>query len=77
MVTRDHPPLKGCASFMKQVIQTLKRTDAEKRIPVLRLEIDYELVTLHDAMVNKNVEEMKQSKLRLEKLRQELLRLEA
>lgn len=62
---------------MKQVIQTLKRTDAEKRIPVLRLEIDYELVTLHDAMVSKDAEEMKQCKERLEKLRQELLRLEA
>jgi len=62
---------------MKQVIQTLKRTDAEKRIPVLRLEIDYELLTLHDAMVNKNAEEIKLCKQRLEKLRQELLRLEA
>ncbi|MGV3488871.1 MAG: hypothetical protein ACO1OC_09835 [Tuberibacillus sp.] len=62
---------------MKQVIQTLKRTDAEKRIPVLRLEIDYELLTLYDAMESNNTEEIKLCKQRLEKLRQELIRLEA
>ncbi|GGE40950.1 hypothetical protein GCM10011391_19620 [Pullulanibacillus camelliae] len=62
---------------MKQVIQTLKRTDAEKRIPVLRLEIDYELATLHDAMVNQDANETKACKERLTKLRQELIRLEA
>ncbi|WP_077614444.1 hypothetical protein [Caenibacillus caldisaponilyticus] len=62
---------------MKQVIQTLKRTDAERRIPVLRLEIDYELATLHEAMVNENLEEIEAAKQRLERLRQEMLRLEA
>ena len=36
---------------MRQVINALKRTDAEKRIPVLRLELDYELATLYDAMM--------------------------
>ncbi|WP_027725558.1 hypothetical protein [Tuberibacillus calidus] len=61
---------------MKQVIQTLKRTDAEKRIPVLRMEIDYELLTLYDAMESNNIEQIEQCKQRLEKLRQELLRLE-
>ncbi|TCP30516.1 hypothetical protein EV207_10545 [Scopulibacillus darangshiensis] len=62
---------------MKQVIQTLKRTDAEKRIPVVRMEIDYELATLHDAMIEDNAAEIKACKVRLEKLRQEMLRLEA
>ncbi|RBW69406.1 hypothetical protein [Bacillus taeanensis] len=62
---------------MKQVIQTLKRTDAEKRIPVLRLEVDYELATLHDAMIAEDIETMNLTKKRLEKLRQELIRLEA
>ncbi|MBU8906739.1 hypothetical protein [Desertibacillus haloalkaliphilus] len=61
---------------MEQVIQTFKRTDGEKRVPVLRLEIDYELVTLHDAMLEENLEEMNASKERLEKLRQELIQLE-
>ncbi|TLS37685.1 hypothetical protein [Pseudalkalibacillus caeni] len=62
---------------MKQVIQSLKRTEAEKRIPVLKLEIDYELATLHDAMLAKNKSEMDISKKKLEKLRQEMLQLEA
>lgn len=62
---------------MKQVIQTLKRRDAENRIPVIRLEIDYELVTLHDAMLAKDKEAARQTKERLEELRQELVRLEA
>lgn len=62
---------------MKQVIQTLKRRDGEQRIPVVRLEIDYELATLHDAMLQHNTKEMESCKIRLEKLRQELIRLEA
>ncbi|MCF6136953.1 hypothetical protein [Pseudalkalibacillus berkeleyi] len=61
---------------MKQVIQTLKNTEAERRIPVLRLEIDYELATLHDALVEKNPEQIKRSKKKLERLRQEMLQLE-
>ncbi|WP_017727144.1 hypothetical protein [Halalkalibacterium ligniniphilum] len=62
---------------MEQVIQTFKRKDGEKRIPVLRLEIDYELMTLHDAMLAEDLETMNSSKRRLEKFRQELIRLEA
>ncbi|HEX7066224.1 MAG TPA: hypothetical protein VF199_14245 [Bacillales bacterium] len=62
---------------MKQVIRTLKRRDAERRIPVVRLEIDYELVTLHDAMLSEDTEAIGQSKDKLEELRQELIRLEA
>ncbi|QQK80658.1 hypothetical protein HUG20_12620 [Salicibibacter cibi] len=62
---------------MEQVIQALKRTDAEERIPVLLLEIDYELVTLHDAMEGHDEEGKVQTKQRLKQLRQELIRLEA
>jgi hypothetical protein len=62
---------------MEQVIQTLKRNDAEKRIPVLRLEIDYELATLHDAMIAKNEHIINECKEKLEELRQEMFRLEA
>ena len=62
---------------MKQVIQSLKRTDAEERIPVLWLELDYELATLHDAMMSNDEEQIRASKQKLETLRQELLRLEA
>ncbi|KQL40350.1 MULTISPECIES: hypothetical protein [Bacillaceae] len=62
---------------MRQVINALKRTDAEKRIPVLRLELDYELATLFDAMTVNDNEAMIESKKKLELLRLELIRLEA
>lgn len=62
---------------MRQVINALKRTDAEKRIPVLRLELDYELATLFDAMTLQDNEAINESKKKLELLRLELLRLEA
>ena len=43
---------------MRQVINALKRTDAEKRIPVLRLELDYELAT-YDAMMEDDKQKKK------------------
>ncbi|WP_257350607.1 hypothetical protein [Pseudalkalibacillus decolorationis] len=60
---------------MKQVIQTLKKNEAERRIPVLRLEIDYELATLHEALSTKNPEQINRSKKKLERFRQEMLQL--
>lgn len=62
---------------MEQVIRTFKKTNGEKRIAVLRLEIDYELATLHDAIIEGNSEKIKKCKKNLEKFRIELLRLEA
>ncbi|KZE63359.1 hypothetical protein AWM68_15190 [Fictibacillus phosphorivorans] len=62
---------------MKQVMNTLKRTDAERRIPVLKLEIDYELATLFDALKLKDQKQINESKRKLERLRLELVRLEA
>jgi hypothetical protein len=62
---------------MKQVLNDLKRTEAEKRIPVLRLEVDYELATLYDAMIIKDAKKIAECKRKLEKLRLEMIRLEA
>ncbi|OEH93898.1 hypothetical protein [Bacillus solimangrovi] len=62
---------------MKQVMDVYKRTDAEKRIPVLRLEIDYELATLYEALSTENEEQIKKSKEKLERYRREMIRLEA
>ncbi|HHW38237.1 MAG TPA: hypothetical protein GXX18_13535 [Bacillales bacterium] len=62
---------------MKQVVRVIKRNEAEKRLPVLRLEIDYELATLYDAMVVNDETQIKKSKLILEQFRQEMLRLKA
>ncbi|GLB60356.1 hypothetical protein [Cytobacillus sp. NCCP-133] len=63
---------------MKQLMNTVKKKAGEReRTAVLRLELDYELSTLFDAMNEKNEDLKKQSKLKLEKIRQELLRLKA
>jgi hypothetical protein len=62
---------------MKQVMNTFKRNDGERRIAVLRLELDYELATLYDAMKENDDEKKSRCKQKLEKLRQEMIRLEA
>ena len=62
---------------MEKVIQTLRRKDGENRIPVLKLEIDYELQTLYDAIVAEEPFQVEESKSKLSELRNEWLRLEA
>lgn len=62
--------------MVKFVMETLRIKEAQERLPVIRMEIDYELVTLHDAMqANDNVEIIK-SKERLKQLRGQLLEIE-
>ncbi len=68
---------KACSVTMDQVIAALKRRDAEERIPVLRLEMDYELSTLYDAILENDTEQIEKSKELLRKLRREMLLLEA
>jgi hypothetical protein len=58
---------------MKQAIVSLR---IEQRIPVLRLELDYALAELYEAMQYKNTVEMENIKLKLEELQQEMLILE-
>ncbi|GAA4715298.1 hypothetical protein [Brevibacillus fulvus] len=67
---------KACNVTMDQVIAALKRKDAEERIPVLRYELDYELATLYDALLEEDKAQIKRSKERLKKLRREMLLLE-
>ncbi|GIN61372.1 hypothetical protein J27TS8_13650 [Robertmurraya siralis] len=63
---------------MKQLMNTLKKRDLEKeRKAVLRLELDYELLTLFDAMAEDNDDQKEKSKQKLERIRAELLRLKA
>ncbi|MDG5789472.1 hypothetical protein QA612_18600 [Evansella sp. AB-P1] len=62
---------------MEKVIQTLKRKDGEKRIPVLKLELDYELLTLFDALQKDDNEQIVKSKKKLAELRNEWILLEA
>ena len=59
-------------------MNTVKNKAGEReRTAVLRLELDYELATLFDAMNDKNEDLQLKSKQKLEKIRQELLRLKA
>lgn len=64
--------------MMKQLINsTRKRNDERQRTAVLRLEMNYELATLYDAMNNSDKPKMKECKQTLERIRQELVRLKA
>jgi hypothetical protein len=63
---------------MKQLMNTsLKKSSEKERTAVLRLEMDYELATLFEAIEEKNEKKMKECKQKLEKIRQELVRLKA
>jgi hypothetical protein len=63
---------------LKQVISTTRKKDGDKeRTAVLRLEMDYELSTLFDAMLEWDVEKIVECKQKLEKIRLELIRLKA
>ncbi|MCF6093545.1 hypothetical protein L1765_06030 [Microaerobacter geothermalis] len=68
---------KGCTVTMEQMVEAFKREDAEQRIPVLRMEIDYELATLHEALMKEDQETISRCKERLKELRMEMLLLEA
>ncbi|MEQ2526038.1 hypothetical protein EKG37_09555 [Robertmurraya yapensis] len=63
---------------MKQLMNSLTKKDPEKeRKAMLRLEMDYELLTLFDAMTDNNETQKIKSKAKLEKIRTELLKLKA
>lgn len=64
---------------MKQVMnQAMKAKEVEKhRKAVLRMEMDYELATLFEAIEEDNDQKKKQCKQKLERIRNELLRLKA
>lgn len=58
------------------MIQAFRSKRAEERIPVLRLELDYELAVLHDALQTGDLAAIEESKAKLTVLRQEMLLLE-
>ena len=64
---------------MKQVVNhKLKAHEVEKhRKAVLRMELDYELATLYEAIQQDDEKQKSRSKLKLERIRKELLRLKA
>lgn len=63
---------------MKQLINTTRKKNVDQqKTAVLRLEMDYELATLFDAMNSSDKTKVKECKQKLERIRQELLRLKA
>ncbi|TFE31790.1 hypothetical protein [Cohnella luojiensis] len=61
---------------VEDMVQAFKSKRAEHRAGVLRLEIDYELAVLHEALANDWSETVEASKSRLKGMRTEMLLLE-
>lgn len=61
---------------MKYVMEILRQKEALKQLPVIRIEIDYELVTLFDAMKVNDSELIERTKVRLEQLRIQWIEIE-
>lgn len=57
---------------MKYVMEALRRKEAQEKIPVIRMEIDYELMCLFDAMQANDKVEIIKAKERLKQFRIQL-----
>lgn len=63
---------------MKQVMNTYRKKNLDKqRLAVLRLELNYELAVLFEALEEENEEMKSKTKRKLERIREELVKLEA
>jgi hypothetical protein len=63
---------------MKQVMNTSKKRDVQQqRMNVLRLEMDYELAVLFEAIQTKNKDTQTKSKQKLMSIREELMKMKA
>ncbi|HEY9576287.1 MAG TPA: hypothetical protein VIR64_01300 [Pseudobacillus sp.] len=63
---------------MKQVMNgTYTHPQSKEKLAVIRLELDYELAVLYEAMKAKNHDQMKRSKEKLNILREQMLKMEA
>ncbi|MCD5322534.1 MULTISPECIES: hypothetical protein [Pontibacillus] len=61
---------------MKRVMDSLRKREVMERLPVVKMEIDYELMTLFEAMEDQDEVQVKESKERLEQLRKEWIHLQ-
>ncbi|WP_085994445.1 hypothetical protein [Oceanobacillus senegalensis] len=61
---------------MKFVMEIIKREEAKERLPVIKMEIDYELLTLFDALEDDDQVQIIKSKERLKFLRKQLIEIE-
>ena len=64
---------------MKQVVKTTQKASQfdKYRTAVLRMELDYELTTLYEAITEDDNRKKVKCKSKLEKIRKELIRLQA
>ncbi len=63
---------------MKQVVNTYrKKAVDQQKLAVLHLELNYELAVLYDAMQENNEEMKAKAKRKLERIRGELIKMEA
>ncbi|WP_047982940.1 hypothetical protein [Ornithinibacillus californiensis] len=61
---------------MKYILEEVRRQEEKEKIPVVRMEIDYELLTLYDALQEQDSVQIIKSKERLKQLRMKLLELQ-
>ncbi|EME74452.1 hypothetical protein OZL92_12315 [Bacillus sonorensis] len=60
---------------MKPIVKQGAMAEKDNRAAVWRLEVDYELATLYEAMEQKDETQIEISKRKLERLRKEWIRL--
>ena len=63
---------------MRQVVHIIRKNDMEKeKIQTLKLELDYQLATLYDALSNENEKEINEAKMQLTEIHRLLKDLDA
>lgn len=61
---------------MKYVMETIRRKEQQEKLPVIRMEIDYELMSLFDAMQAKDTVNIIKAKEKLKNLSKQLYQME-
>jgi hypothetical protein len=61
---------------LKYILEEVRRQEEKEKIPVVKMEIDYELLTLYDALQEQDSVQIIKSKERLKHLRMKLLELQ-
>ena len=57
-------------------MQAIERQEAKQKLPIIRMEIDYELMGLYDAMQEKNKTEIIKIKEKLQSLHNQFVEIE-
>ncbi len=58
-------------------MEALRQKELQEKLPVIRMEIDYELLTLYDALQENDTVMIIKTKERLEGLRKQLIKIDA